>query len=646
MVNKLKRKEALTSLDIAVLSRELNEFIGGGWIDNVYSGDEGGLLFKVRTSSGILKYVVAVPGSRVNLTRHVGKSGIRGRVPIFRRFVRNARIVLVRQYEFERIMIAELKKSGRDIMMISELIPRGVIAVVNPADMKVLVSDRDLKVKDRSISPGKPYIYPPTFPDPRKLEVQAWAEKLSPYRGLGKGLVRGLGLPPEIVNEVLDPSIREVNPAELTLEKLGEVRDKILGFIAEVVENPEPSLIYCGDTPVSFHPYIPSVLPEGCEIRRYGSFNDVVDEYFSMLNPPVAVGEGESERMRTTLMKARENVDRLREELGRVRSILNVFESYYDVIESSWRCVREKVKALGWSSVMECPGVIEVNPKDGTFTLSVGAPITLSVKKDVKAQYFDLRRKEGVLRKKIGRAEESLKELMERLESVVDMERAEREIKQLKRRVEWYHQYHWLMTKSGLLAIGGRDAQQNEKIVSKYLRENDIFIHAEIHGGSAFVLRSGGPAPQEDLREVGVMAVSYSKGWLAGAGSLDAFWVWGSQVSKSPPPGQFLPKGSFMIYGRKNYLRGLELKVSVGIKVTEGRFYEVVAGPPELIGSDSEVVAYLTLIPGGVRPHEIGVELLSRLKGLPCKFEGLTADDISLRVPGPSRIAEVVVRGC
>jgi predicted ribosome quality control (RQC) complex YloA/Tae2 family protein len=409
MMSRLKKKRSLTSLDIAVIVKELNDVVKDGWVDNIYSSD-GGLLFKVRTTSGMLRYLIAVPGSRVNLTKHVSKSGIKGRVQIFRRFARNARITLVRQHEFERIVIAELRKSGKEMLMIVELMPRGVITIVEPGSMKVLVSDRDLRVKDRTISPGRPYAYPPTFPDPRKLDARTWAEKLSPYNELGKGLVRGLGLSPEIVNEVLDPSVRGVNPAELTLEELGKIRGKILDFIAEVVETPKPSLIYCEGTLVSFHPYIPSELPEGCEVRECETFNDAVDEYFSLLNPLTASGGGgESERMRATLLKARENVDRLREELRRIRSVLDLFEGKYDVIENSWRCVREKVKALGWGSARECPGVIEVNPSEGSFTISVeGNTIGLSVKKDVKEQYFDLRRREGVLRKKIETAEESL----------------------------------------------------------------------------------------------------------------------------------------------------------------------------------------------------------------------------------------------
>ena len=33
-----------------------------------------------------------------------------------------------------------------------------------------------------------------------------------------------------------------------------------------------------------------------------------------------------------------------------------------------------------------------------------------------------------------------------------------------------------------------------------------------------------------------------------------AWWVWGSQVSKTAPSGEYLTTGSFMVRGKKNFL--------------------------------------------------------------------------------------------
>jgi predicted ribosome quality control (RQC) complex YloA/Tae2 family protein len=59
--------------------------------------------------------------------------------------------------------------------------------------------------------------------------------------------------------------------------------------------------------------------------------------------------------------------------------------------------------------------------------------------------------------------------------------------------------------------IGGRDQQQNELIVKRYMRQGDIYVHADIQGASSIVIKNptGGPIPPKTLNEAGSMAVSY-----------------------------------------------------------------------------------------------------------------------------------------
>lgn len=44
-----------------------------------------------------------------------------------------------------------------------------------------------------------------------------------------------------------------------------------------------------------------------------------------------------------------------------------------------------------------------------------------------------------------------------------------------------------------------------------------------------------------------------------------SWWVWGDQVSKSAPTGEYLPTGSFMIRGKKNYLPPYQLVLGFGL---------------------------------------------------------------------------------
>lgn len=123
------------------------------------------------------------------------------------------------------------------------------------------------------------------------------------------------------------------------------------------------------------------------------------------------------------------------------------------------------------------------------------------------------------------------------------------------RKVFWFEKFYWFISSENYLVIGGRDQQQNELIVKRYLRASDIYVHAEIQGASSVVIKnpSGGEIPPKTLLEAGTMAISYSVAWDAKVVT-SAYWVRADQVSKTAPTGEYLSTGSFMIRGKKNFL--------------------------------------------------------------------------------------------
>lgn len=123
------------------------------------------------------------------------------------------------------------------------------------------------------------------------------------------------------------------------------------------------------------------------------------------------------------------------------------------------------------------------------------------------------------------------------------------------RKVFWFEKFYWFISSENYLVIGGRDQQQNELIVKRYLRSNDAYVHAEIQGASSVVIKNptDGEIPPKTLLEAGTMAISYSVAWDAKVAT-NAYWVNADQVSKTAPTGEYLSTGSFMIRGKKNFL--------------------------------------------------------------------------------------------
>lgn len=44
----------------------------------------------------------------------------------------------------------------------------------------------------------------------------------------------------------------------------------------------------------------------------------------------------------------------------------------------------------------------------------------------------------------------------------------------------------------------------------------------------------------------------------------EVFWIYAEQVSKTAPTGMSLPNGSFMIYGKKNFINPFKLELGFG----------------------------------------------------------------------------------
>lgn len=123
------------------------------------------------------------------------------------------------------------------------------------------------------------------------------------------------------------------------------------------------------------------------------------------------------------------------------------------------------------------------------------------------------------------------------------------------RKVFWFEKFLWFISSENYLVLAGRDGQQNELLVKRHLRPGDVYVHADMHGAASVVIKnpSGRQAPPKTLHEAGIMALCYSRAWDEKVVT-SAWWVWGNQVSKTAPSGEYLTTGSFMVRGKKNFL--------------------------------------------------------------------------------------------
>src|SRR3972149_4504991 len=175
------------------------------------------------------------------------------------------------------------------------------------------------------------------------------------------------------------------------------------------------------------------------------------------------------------------------------------------------------------------------------------------------------------------------------------------------RKKNWYERYRWFYTSDGILAIGGRDSSSNTAIIRKHIEKNDKVFHADIHGSPFFILKNDKKEIlPTSLNEIAHATVCFSRVWREAMYGLNAYWVEPEQVKKAAPSGQFLPKGSFVIEGQRNYVNISTLKLAVGL-VKQNADYLISCGPPQPIKKNS--ICYVIIEPAGSEMVEIAKKI-------------------------------------
>jgi predicted ribosome quality control (RQC) complex YloA/Tae2 family protein len=650
----LKRKDAMTSFDVAAVVEWLNRNCRRARLVNIYMV-EGMFLLKLKALRDLK--VVVEPGKRVHPTSFdvAEKKMPPPLVMAIRKRVRNDVLESVEQLSFDRIAVLRFR-SG--FTLVAELIPRGVVALLDP-DGRIVVSTEYREMRDRAIRPGLKYQPPPQHTvHPNQLDRNLLVKRVreSQRHDAVRALVVGLGYPGEVVEEALfRVGLTPSSPAssiEREAEPLVEVFRRILrelkeGYVYTLLE---------GGKAVTVVPFEPKGLAEAYELTTQRSELDRgYDEYFTLLAREKMVEEmvkrfdEEKAKLEHSLRVAVSKLRELEEKKRRLEVLAEQVSLNIASIYEALSCANEVRERSGWDYIVgSCPQVVDVNPSLGAIYIAVGREvIEFKLGMDPHKYVVDMYRRIGELESKIERAKKAVEELKEKLARLAtERARARARASIVVRRRFWFEKYHWSLTSNGFLVLAGRDAAQNESLVRRVLEDDDIFLHADIHGGAATILKTAGREPAEqDLRDAALIAAAYSRAWKEGLASIDVFWVRGSQVSKTPPSGEYLARGAFMVYGRKNYLKGVELKLAIGLALDEDEAPHVVVGAPDLVKQWS--IIYAVLVPGRGDPSAVAAKLkrefLRRVEeDRRPLVEAVAVDELRMHIPGASDIVAVV----
>ena len=238
------------------------------------------------------------------------------------------------------------------------------------------------------------------------------------------------------------------------------------------------------------------------------------------------------------------------------------------------------------------------------------AELRLDFRKTVSENAENAYRASKKFQEKLKGAEEALANTKNQIKTLEEKDTFEKEKKTETGKQFWFERFRWFISKEGNIVVAGRDAKTNEVVVKKYLKEGDRYAHADVHGAPSCIVKSidvndkNIPISEKTLEETCIFAASYSKAWNQFADA-QAYWVLPEQVSKTPQSGEFLPKGAFVIRGKRNHYR-CKLEIAVG-EITIEDTKKIMAGPVESVKARSD--KFIVLQSGVMKKNVIAKKL-------------------------------------
>jgi len=656
-------KSEMSSLDIAAITLELTSLIRGKYLDNVYQIGHKTFLFKFRP--GDLNLLVEV-GRRIHLTKYevqIPKHPSQFSMALRKR-IRGGRLADVRQHEFERTIILEIETAEGVWQVIAEFFRRANLVVVDRSG-RISLALSYLKMRDRDIVVGDVFKHAPSSGlDPFKATQEDLSRVLEHGSVLtSKALVMMFSIGGPLAREILLRSgLEDVPVSKLSGENLLSVHHAMEDLHSKLVNNDLDPIVAHNENgdPVDVAPLSLKSL-EHFPRRNYPSFNEAADEYFTHLSRRIlldkkkdALVTKEQELARVTSMQQKQLEDlseAIKQNKFKGQLIINNLHYLQEAIREVLATKEKGLDPEKMCSEVQRTLTIRQIPirlksidlNKGILIASIeGVDLSLSLTgklQHLADRHFQVAKK---AKEKLIGLRKAMEQSATRLKST-EIEREQADVlPDVKRRKErtWYEKFRWFYSSENFLVLAGKDATTNEVLIKKHTTSSDIVLHADAHGAPFVVVKTSTNNPSDStILEAAQLAVSHSGMWAEKVAAADAYWVHRDQVSKEAPSGQYLTRGAFMVTGKRNYLKGVELRLAIGIQTDQGDL-RIIGGPPSAIRAHA--VSYVELLPGSVARSGLAKQILYELSKAPrvkSQAETLTIDQVMhFLPPGPCEI--------
>ncbi|EGR31934.1 hypothetical protein IMG5_099620 [Ichthyophthirius multifiliis] len=405
-------------------------------------------------------------------------------------------------------------------------------------------------------------------------------------------------LVPSLHNPVIDHIIQleGYNPTEKvgleSIEKVQKVANKCKELIIEFQKKGHQGyLVISEKEKANYFEFSPLILNsyQGKQIEQMESFNDCINKYFQKMSKKIE--EEQKEDVESIAWKKYLNIKtdqenrikKLKDEQEEFITKAQLIEENYQDVEAITNILKTmKSSGLAWDKIIKMINegkkqgdplanlIHQIDFENNEVSIYLGfiddqmselIPVSVDIYQSAHQNarnYYENKRKNVLKEKKTLDATKTALKQAEKT-ALKEIETQKHKTMQLVnvRKQYWFEKFYWFITSENYLVISGRDSQQNEILVKKYMKKGDIYMHADYHGAASTLIKNphkdSSFISQQTIEEAAVATICRSKAWEAKI-IASAWWVDSHQVSKRAETGEYLPSGSFMIRGKKNFV--------------------------------------------------------------------------------------------
>lgn len=647
--------KTMSNVDLYAISHELNQLLKDARVQKAYQPTRDTVIIRFHVPGKGRVDVVFQAGVRVHTTQYPPENP---KVPpsfpmLLRKHLKNATVREVRQHNFDRILEIDIQKE-HDFTLVVELFSQGNIILLDEEN-QIILPLKHRHLKGRKITSKEKYQYPeergihPLDVQLNDLEDLFRNSDSDIIRTLARSGLGGMYSEEIILRAGVDKNLPAKDLSEEKIETIYHGLEelfkplKTFKFQPQIAREPIIEDVNGENNRTTEVPTAKvgkeDVLPldiltyKDFEKEYFDTFNQAADEFYSRkvgadikkvqedvwakelgkYEKRLRIQEETLEGFRKTVVDSKKKGDLLYAHYSEVQNILEIIHNARE--KFSWKEIGSKLKKGRKKGLKEAQpiesvdkmGVLLLNLEDERVVVDANLDIPENAEK-----YYNKGKK---AKRKINGVKIAIKRTKQDLDRVrnkrdLALEKVQVPQKRVRRELKWFEKLRWFLSSDGLLVVGGRDAGTNELVVKRYLDNQDIYLHSDIHGAPSVVIKKDeGEIPENTIQEAGFLAASFSSAWSKGYGSQDVYWVHPDQVSKTPQSGEFVTRGAFIIRGTRNYLRGIPLKIAVGIVDYEGE--RIMAGPEDAVAKYSE--NYVVLKPGFTKKEEIARSVLKKI---------------------------------